>query len=625
MIQFPYNVRAHLHATKGCICKYVLRRARALPFAIPYESEVSMVAIYHCNIANVSRGKGSNSCATLSYISGQAVKDERLDITFDYGRKQRVEVTGTIIPDTAPREYQNPSVLFNAIEKYEKAENSRTAKKIEVALPRELNLEQQQKIVEQYIKNNLTNKGYACTYAIHTDKENNNPHAHILVANRQIDEKGQWSNKRKMEYALDENGQRVPIIDKETGQQKVDSRNRKQWKRISVETNPLDKKETLQELREQWAIECNKYLAKDQQIDHRSYAEQGKDKVPTIHEGYGARGMEQRGEVSERCEKNREIRAEEESIKREFDENRAFIDVLKETDSRLQDLKGIASNSEMEQKYHFAYNTVVSCLEKEKTIPTLYREGQSIAVKEFEVPSKAMEFLKATKEKWDSFIEKYYEKYRESHQNARIDDLSKVEIKGEEKGQVKEKNPLKSLTERFKGWFVDRAREKAEKKALEQEQAKQKAEERARAELQKRETLERLNVNIPRYYYQARLEQLDFVAGVYRENREYSGDIELREQAFQKLGEIAGVKTKEYDTKLNFHVDRDSRTVPLAEIEGAIQKTKQSIYQEKTQDDERRATMEKFRALQEQNRKKISEMQRDRQQRNKTKSRDMER
>lgn len=94
-----------------------------------------------------------------------------------------------------------------------------------------------------------------------------------------------------MEYALDENGQRVPIIDKETGQQKVDSRNRKQWKRISAEVNPLDKKETLQGLREQWAVECNKYLPKAQQIDHRSYAEQGIDKAPTIHEGYSARAM----------------------------------------------------------------------------------------------------------------------------------------------------------------------------------------------------------------------------------------------------------------------------------------------------------------------------------------------
>mgnify|MGYP003024837615 CR=1 FL=1 len=31
--------------------------------------------------------------------------------------------------------------------------------------------------------------GYAATYAIHTDKAGNNPHAHILVANRRIDPK----------------------------------------------------------------------------------------------------------------------------------------------------------------------------------------------------------------------------------------------------------------------------------------------------------------------------------------------------------------------------------------------------------------------------------------------------
>lgn len=578
------------------------------------------MAIYHCNISNVSRAKGSNSCATLSYISGQAVKDERLDTTFNYGRKERVEVTVTIIPDTAPREYQNPSVLFNAIEKYETAENARTAKKIEVALPRELTTAEQQRIVEQFIQNNLTAKGYACTYAIHTDKENNNPHAHILVANRQIDEKGQWSSKRKMEYALDENGQRVPIIDKETGQQKVDSRNRKQWKRINAEVNPLDKKETLQGLREQWAVECNKHLSPEQQIDHRSYAEQGKDKAPTIHEGYGARAMEQRGEQSDRCKRNREIRAEERAIAKELDENRAFVELLKETDSRLQDLKSVVMDRETEHSYNFARETVTEHLEQ-GTVPILYCERQYVAVKSFETPSKAIEFLRATKEKWDSFIEKCREKYRESHQTAHTGEKGK----GEGKRSAEQEKPSKSLTERFKGWWTDKAKERAEKKAMEQEQERKRAEERARAEAQKRATLEKLNHSYQSYEYQARLEQLDFVAGVYRANRDYGGDRELREQSFNKLGEIAGVKTKEYDSQFDLYLKRDSQTVPLAEIEGAIQKTKQSIYQEKAQDEKRGEAWAKFKELQEKNVEKIAEVQRDRQTRSKPESRDMER
>ena len=47
------------------------------------------MAIYSCNISNVSRAKGSSSCATLSYISGEKVRDERLGKTFRYGREER--------------------------------------------------------------------------------------------------------------------------------------------------------------------------------------------------------------------------------------------------------------------------------------------------------------------------------------------------------------------------------------------------------------------------------------------------------------------------------------------------------------------------------------------------------
>ena len=266
------------------------------------------MAIYHCSISNVSRAKGSSSCATLSYISADKVYEERTAQTYSYGRVERVLEVGTLIPENAPEEYRNPSVLFNSIENYEKAENARTAKKIEVALPREVDLAEQKQIVEDYIRENLKKERYACTDAIHNDKNNNNPHAHILVANRQLNNKGEWSSKRKMEYVLDENGQRVPRLD-ENGQQKTDKNGRKQWKRVNVEQNPLDKKEFLQKLREGWAVECNKHLDPEQQIDYRSYARQGIEQEPTIHEGYAARKREKQGKAADRCQINREIRS----------------------------------------------------------------------------------------------------------------------------------------------------------------------------------------------------------------------------------------------------------------------------------------------------------------------------
>ena len=144
------------------------------------------MAIYHCAISNVSRAGGSSACASLSYITAESVYEERTAQTYSYGRSERVLTSGTLLPDGAPEAWRDPAQLFNAIENHEKAENARTAKKIEVALPREFTLEISQRVIERYITENLTKAGYAATYAIHTDPDNNNPHAHILVPNRQI-------------------------------------------------------------------------------------------------------------------------------------------------------------------------------------------------------------------------------------------------------------------------------------------------------------------------------------------------------------------------------------------------------------------------------------------------------
>lgn len=268
------------------------------------------MAIYHLSVSNVSRASGSKATATLSYISGKRVHDERRGETYDYGRKERVLHVATLLPEGAPAEYADPAVLFNAVELHETAATARTAKKIVVALPREFTPRQRVQALEGYIRENLNADGYAATYAIHDDGQGNNPHAHILVANRQIDPKtGGWAKlKQRMEYVLDERGERVPLIDPKTGVQKLDKRNRRQWKRTSVSLNPLDRKDKLKALRESWANTCNARLPETARIDHRSLKDQGSEMEPTIHEGYAARAIERAGGVSERCQTNREIR-----------------------------------------------------------------------------------------------------------------------------------------------------------------------------------------------------------------------------------------------------------------------------------------------------------------------------
>ena len=264
------------------------------------------MAIYHLHMSNVSRAKGSNACATLSYITGQRVTCERTGETFDYGRKERIVACGTMLPDGAPIEWQDPHVLFNAIEQKETRKDARTAKKIELALAREWTPEQQESHLREYIAENITSRGYACTYAIHTDKDDNNPHAHILVPNRPI-KNGKWASKQSSRFALDKDGNKIPVIDKKTGKQKVGKQNRKCWKREKIDNNPLENKETLQSLRDSWAELANKYLDKGSQISSKSLKAQGSVYIPTIHEGYRARALERQGLVSERCQYNRDV------------------------------------------------------------------------------------------------------------------------------------------------------------------------------------------------------------------------------------------------------------------------------------------------------------------------------
>ena len=277
------------------------------------------MAIYSFNISNVSRATGASSCATLAYIAGIEVKDERTGKKYKYGHIDRIVETKIFLPEGANEKYNDPVVLMNGIETVEKNENARTAKKIIVALPCELSENERLQVLDDFVQDNITDKNYGCVVAVHDDPEHKNPHAHILIPNRRFDKNGEFETiKRKMEYALNDKGERIPVIDPTTGKQKLGTRNRKQWKRISTTFNPLDKKEVLEGFRIGWERSCNKWLDEIHKIDHRSYKARNIAGVATVHEGYAARKIEKRGGVSEKCEKNRAIMRERRQLWDEY-------------------------------------------------------------------------------------------------------------------------------------------------------------------------------------------------------------------------------------------------------------------------------------------------------------------
>lgn len=268
------------------------------------------MAIYHCSVKTGSRGNGQSAIAAAAYRSGSKLYETETGLSPDYTKKQGVVFSEISLCENAPREYQDRATLWNAVQEVENTKSSRLWREIEVALPKEFSREQQIEVVRKFVAQ-LTEQGMCADWSIHDpDKVTKNPHAHIMLTVRSILPSGEWAPKSKKIYDLDENGNKIPLIDKKTGEQKVDKNNRKQWKNHKEDFNNWNDKERVEEWRTAWENVCNELLAEEQKIDHRSFKRQGfdeREKRPTIHEGYAAREMERRGEVSERAKHNRAV------------------------------------------------------------------------------------------------------------------------------------------------------------------------------------------------------------------------------------------------------------------------------------------------------------------------------
>lgn len=270
------------------------------------------MAIYHCSIKIISRGKGRSAVACAAYRSGTKLTDLATGKMFDYSNKPGVVFSEVLLPENAPAVFAvDRNILWDAVERKEIRSDARLAREVEVALPREFTRQEQIDTVREYIMKNFVREGMCADWALH-DKGDGNPHAHIMLTTRAFTRNGKWAEKSRTIYKFDPNGQKIPLIDPETGEQKVRVRKgkgvEKLWQTEKVPANDWNDRSKAEEWRAAWATECNRRLDRQHQIDHRSYARQAVEQEPTIHEGYAARKMEREGQVSDRCEINREIR-----------------------------------------------------------------------------------------------------------------------------------------------------------------------------------------------------------------------------------------------------------------------------------------------------------------------------
>lgn len=303
------------------------------------------MAIYHLEAKVISRSTGRSAVAASAYMSCSKILNDYDGVLHDFTRKHGLMWEHIFLPENAPQEWQDRSKLWNAVERTEKTKDSRLARELVVALPVELGKEQWINLLTDYIQNNFVADGMCADVAIH-DTDDHNPHAHIMLTVRPLDDKGKWQYKTEKEYLCKRNGEEKGFTAAEflrvkaqgwekqyqyyVGKKKVymppSEAERHGYERANKypkstkygRQNPITARwnsdEQLLTWRENWAQTTNKYLDEanrsDAHIDHRSHAARGIDEQPTIHEGYVAQAMERRGLIADRCEINRQIKAD---------------------------------------------------------------------------------------------------------------------------------------------------------------------------------------------------------------------------------------------------------------------------------------------------------------------------
>ena len=211
------------------------------------------MAIYHLSGSIISRSQGRSALASAAYRSGEKLADERQGLIHDYSKKQDVVFCEVFLPQGAPQNFKDRETLWNAVEKSEKRKDAQLARELTISLPRELTIEQNKQLITEFVTQEFVSKGMIADVCFHNDvmkDGNRQPHAHVMLTLREVNEKG-----------------------------------------FGPKVRDWNNKELLLQWRESWANSVNHHLALngfDLQIDHRSNEARGIELEPQYKIGPAA-------------------------------------------------------------------------------------------------------------------------------------------------------------------------------------------------------------------------------------------------------------------------------------------------------------------------------------------------
>lgn len=329
------------------------------------------MAIFQFHMQVIKRNDGKSVVAAAAYRSASKIENQYTGIMEDYTKKKWVMHSEIMLPEHAPKEFQDRGHLWNSVEEAEKDRRARLAREVMIALPNELTPEENLQLVQGFIQDAFVSQGMVADFSIHTPPFTNeqhipidqngqptkeekdmifqNPHAHILLTMRPLDTNGHWQAKTQKEYLCKRQGEAAAFTAEEFIQAKADGWEKqyqyfkgreKVWltpseayleNLVRASTNPRstpygrenpkmkywNSTDAIFSWRKSWEEHVNQALERagiPERVDCRSYQAQGLDDVAGIHLGpHGAKQTDsQQYQINEDIkklnQKNQEIR-----------------------------------------------------------------------------------------------------------------------------------------------------------------------------------------------------------------------------------------------------------------------------------------------------------------------------
>ena len=242
--------------------------------------------------------KGNSVVGAAAYQSGNKIYSEYEHEWKSGDHLERIIHKEILLPPNAPEKYRDRATLWNAVDASETKTTAQTARRIIMALPKELTQEQNIELIRNYCQTSFVDRGMIADFAVHDDEEGN-PHAHVLLTMRSINERGEWNPKTRTEFILDKNGERIQTANGK-------------FKRRCVSWDGWNDRGNCEIWRHEGEVMQNTALEKagrEERIDMRSFERQGIELAPTVHLGPAASALEKKGIHTELGDHNRIVKA----------------------------------------------------------------------------------------------------------------------------------------------------------------------------------------------------------------------------------------------------------------------------------------------------------------------------